>query len=305
MPTGNLVTMQDARPADGSEGFAPKGSDAPDLGGSDASERSHPTWRRPSSRRARARHRTRLLNAEVDHVTMDELLERREGTILTLHVQMLAMLQEDPEFYRLLHQFDVVTCDSQILYFFARLRRTGLPERVSGSDYFPAFYQRWADDPEVTIFLLGAMEGVGARAAERINAKVGREIVVGVDSPPFGFMDDPAEIERIIAKVNASGATVLVVGLGAGLQERFIMTHRDALTTAKLFLPLGGTIDYESGEARRPPAWVTDVGMEWLWRVALDPKRRWHRYFVVQPPMLWQLVRQVLGRYRDPFAGTV
>lgn len=258
-----------------------------------------------SSRPPSPRGRTRLLNADVDHVTMDELLERREGAVLTLHMQMLAMLQEDEEFYRLVRRFDVVTCDSQILYFFTRLWRTGLPERVSGSDYFPAFYRRWADDPEVTIFLLGAMEGVAARAAARINAEVGRRIVVGYDSPPIGFMDDPAEIERILARINDSGATVLMVGLGAGLQERFIMTHREALTATKLFLPLGGTIDYEAGETRRPPGWVTDIGMEWLWRVVLEPRRRWHRYLVVQPPMLWQIVRQMAGRYRDPFVGAV
>ncbi len=300
MPTGSLVTMQDARHATDGEALVPLGSDAPEGG----AVMNHAPWQRPASNGAAApaRASTRLLNADVDHVTLDELLERREGTILTLHVQMLAMLQEDAEFYRLMHQFDVVTCDSQILYFFARIMRTGLPERVSGSDYFPAFYQRWADDPDVTIFLLGAMEGVGARAAERINAKVGRDIVVGVDSPPFGFMNDPAEIERIIAKVNESGASVLVVGLGAGLQEQFIMTHREAMPAAKLFLPLGGTIDYEAGELRRPPGWVTTIGMEWLWRVVLDPKRRWHRYFVVQPPVLALLFRQAIGRYRDPFA---
>jgi N-acetylglucosaminyldiphosphoundecaprenol N-acetyl-beta-D-mannosaminyltransferase len=246
--------------------------------------------------------RFRLLNVEIDDITMEELLEKREGAILTLHVEMLAKLQKDEEFYRLLRAFDVVTCDSQILYFAAKALRTGIRERVSGSDYFPLFYTRWKDDSSVTIYLLGAMDDIAERAMRAINARVGREMVVGAYGPPSGFMDDPEEIERIIERVNESGATVLVAGLGAGRQERFLMRYRDRLTSAKLLLPLGGTIDYEAGAVKRPPSWITTLGLEWFWRLAREPRRRWRRYVLVQPPVVWQLIRQARSTYHDPFA---
>ena len=94
---------------------------------------------------------------------------------------------------------------------------------------------------------------------------------------------------------------VLVVGLGAPKQDHFIHTYRDRMPGVELLLPLGGTIDYEAGEVKRPAPWVTNVGLEWFWRVLSDPKTRWKRYFVEQPPVLWKLVRQRLGRYRDPW----
>jgi exopolysaccharide biosynthesis WecB/TagA/CpsF family protein len=244
----------------------------------------------------------RILNAELDNITMDELLAKREGTILTLHVDMIAKLQNNRELYDLVRKFDVVTCDSQILAFAARALGTPFKERVSGSRYFPLFYERYGNDPSVTIYLCGAMGNIGERAMAKINAKVGRQIVVGAYGPPSNYEDDPAEIVRILERINASRASVLLVGLGVPKQERFIFKYRDQLPHVKLFLPLGGTIDYEAGDVKLPPEWVTNMGLEWLLRLVREPRRRWRRYLVHQPPVLYHLARQATGTYRDPFA---
>ena len=245
----------------------------------------------------------KILNAELDNITMDELLEKREGTILTLHVDMIAKFQTNRELYDLGKRFDVITCDSQILYFASKLLRTPFTERVSGSDYFPKFYNRYRDDESVTIFLCGAMGNIAERAMEAINAKVGRRMIVGAYGPPADYESDQGEIDKILRMINESGATVLVAGLGVPKQERFIFGYRDQLPQVKLFLPLGGTIDYEAGDVRRPPAFVTTAGLEWLWRLVREPRRRWRRYLVHQPPVLFHLAQQALGRYRDPFAN--
>jgi N-acetylglucosaminyldiphosphoundecaprenol N-acetyl-beta-D-mannosaminyltransferase len=248
------------------------------------------------------RKRVALLNVGVDDVTMDQLVgSLREGMLLTLHVDMIMKLQRDREFYDLLPRFDVITCDSQILFAAARLLGTPLTQRVSGSDFFPLFCERHRGDPAVTVFLCGGRPGVAERARANINARAGRDLVVGTDSPPFDFDRSPREIERMIAAINASRATVLLVGLGAGRQEKFVAKHRDRFPHVKLFLPLGGTIDYEAGALERPPPWVTNIGLEWLHRLVREPRQRWRRYLVHQPPVLYLLARQRLGRYRDPF----
>jgi N-acetylglucosaminyldiphosphoundecaprenol N-acetyl-beta-D-mannosaminyltransferase len=244
----------------------------------------------------------KILNAELDNITMDELLEKREGTILTLHVDMIAKFQTNRELYDLGKRFDVITCDSQILYFASKLLRTPFCERVSGSDYFPKFYNRYRDDESVTIFLCGAMGNIAERAMEAINAKVGRRMIVGAYGPPADYESDQGEIDKILRMINESGASVLVAGLGVPKQERFIFGYRDQLPQVKLFLPLGGTIDYEAGDVKRPPAFITTAGLEWLWRLVREPRRRWRRYLVHQPPVLFHLAQQALGRYRDPFA---
>jgi len=247
--------------------------------------------------------KVRLLNADVDDITMDELVENfREGVMLTLHVDSIMKLQKDREFYRLLPKFDVVTCDSQILVVAARLLGTPLKERVSGSDYFPRFYTRYKNDPSVTIFICGGSPGIPEIARRKVNAKAGREMVVGTIAPSGNYDHDITEIEQIIARINESKATVLMVGLGGGRQEKFIFKYRDRLPGIKLFLPLGGTIDYEAESLKRPPAWVTNAGLEWLYRVLREPRQRWRRYVLHQPPFLYLFALQKLGMYKDPFA---
>ena len=245
----------------------------------------------------------RLLNVDIDNITMDELVETfREGMLLTVHVDMIMKLQKDREFHQLLPEFDVVTCDSQILFAAAKVLGTPLRERVSGSDFFPRFYEKHKADPRVTVFLCGGAPGIAEIAQGKINARVGREMVVGSDSPPFDYDRKPGAIEEMIAKINASRASVLLVGLGAGRQEKFIVRYRERMPHVRTFLPLGGTIDYEAQTLPRPSPWVTSAGLEWLYRLLSEPRQRWRRYLVHQPPVLYQLSRQRLGLYRDPFA---
>jgi exopolysaccharide biosynthesis WecB/TagA/CpsF family protein len=185
----------------------------------------------------------------------------------------------------------------------AKLLGTPLKERVSGSDYFPLFYRHYKDDPSVTIFVCGGGPGVAEIARRNVNAKVGREMIVGTCAPSKRFDENPEELEAIISAINDSCATVLVVGLGGGRQEKFIFKYRDRLPKVTLFLPLGGTIDYEAETLKRPPAWITNAGLEWLYRVVLEPRQRWRRYLVHQPPFLYHIARQLVGSYRNPFAN--
>jgi len=223
--------------------------------------------------------------------------------LLTVHVDMIMKLQRDREFYESLPQFDVVTCDSQILFVAARLLGTPLKERVSGSDFFPRFYMKRGHDASVRVFICGGRPGVAEIAARNVNAKVGRTMVVGTYAPPFDFDRRPDEIERMIARIGESRASVLVVALGAGRQEAFIVKYRARLPQVKLFLPLGGSVDYEAGVLKRPSPWVTGCGLEWLYRLVCEPRQRWHRYLVHQPPVLFLLAQQRLGLYRNPFAA--
>lgn len=247
--------------------------------------------------------KVQMLNAYVHDLTMDDLVANfHEGVMLTLHVDMMMKLQHDREFYAIINKFDIITCDSQIMYFMAKLLGTPVRERVSGSDYFPKFYMHYKDDPDITVFLCGGKSGVADKAAERINAKTGRKFIVGTDAPAFNFDQNPAEIERMIAAINDSGATVCLVGLAGGRQEKFIMKYRDRMPGVKLWLPLGGTIDYESGDFPRPASWITNCGFEWFYRLIREPRARFRRYVIQDPPFLWAILKQKLGRYKDPFA---
>jgi N-acetylglucosaminyldiphosphoundecaprenol N-acetyl-beta-D-mannosaminyltransferase len=249
--------------------------------------------------------RIRLLNVEIDNLTLKELLERMRfgGFVMTPNVDLMMKLQRHQAFYQAYQTAEYRICDSQILLYVAKFLGTPIREKICGSDLFPAFYRYYSHDPDMRIFLLGAAEGVAKAAQGRINAKVGREMIVGAHSPSFGFERDPAECAAIVDIINASGATVLAVGLGAPKQELWITQHRHLLPNVKVFMAIGATINFEAGQVSRAPKWVSEVGLEWLYRLMCEPRRLWKRYLGDAIPFFWLVLQQRLHFYRCPWQG--
>jgi N-acetylglucosaminyldiphosphoundecaprenol N-acetyl-beta-D-mannosaminyltransferase len=247
--------------------------------------------------------RVRLLNVEIDNLTLKELLEsiRFGGFVITPNVDLIMKLQRNQAFFEAYQAADYRICDSQILMYVARFLGTPFREKICGSDLFPAFYRYYSDDRNMRIFLLGGAAGVAAQAQQKINAKVGREMIVAAHSPSFGFEQDPQECAAIIQRINESGATVLAVGLGAPKQELWITQHRHRLPNIKVFLAIGATINFEAGSVTRAPQWLSDVGLEWLYRLMCEPKRLWKRYLGDAIPFFWLILQQRLRFYRCPW----
>ncbi len=245
-----------------------------------------------------------ILNVSIDNLSCKELLKRLGnggGVVYTPNVYHVIRLQQDPEFYQVYQEADYRVCDSQILFYVSRFLGCPIREKISGSDLFPAFYHYYRHDHSVTIFLLGAGEGVGDRARWNVNCQVQREMVIDTYSPPFGFETDEAECRRIIDRIRQSGATVVAVGLGAPKQEKWIQKYRAELPQVKTFLAIGATIDFEAGQVRRSPKWVSQAGLEWLYRILMEPRRLWKRYWMDAVPFVGLVISQRLGLYRDPF----
>ena len=245
---------------------------------------------------------TRILNVDILRITQRELLERLDaGVLITPNVDHLVKLQGDGGFYDVYQQAEWVVCDSKILYLLSKMLRRPLPEAIPGSSFFTAYYMHHKDDADCRIFLLGAKEGIAAKAMERINARVGRRIVVGAHSPSFGFEKNERECDELVRIVNDSGANVLLVGVGAPKQEKWIMKYRDRMPGVKLFMALGATIDFEAGTLKRAPRLWQKIGMEWLYRCLKEPKRLLRRYFVDDMQFFYYFTKQLLGVYKDPF----
>ncbi|XZO04228.1 MAG: WecB/TagA/CpsF family glycosyltransferase [Microcoleus sp.] len=245
-----------------------------------------------------------LLNVPVDNFSITELFENLKetgGVVFTANVDHLIKLQCDRDFYEAYKICDYRVCDSQILMYASIFLGTPLQEKISGSDLFPAFYNYHKDSEDIKIFLLGSAEGVAIQAQEEINKKVGRKIVVAAYSPSFGFEKDEEECEKIIDIINQSGATVLAIGVGSPKQEKWLVKYRDKLTNIKVFLAIGATIDFEAGCKARSPKWMSEVGLEWAYRLLSEPRRLWKRYLVDALPFFRLIVEQKLGYYKTPF----
>ena len=180
---------------------------------------------------------TQFLNINVQNINKKQLLQQlNKGVLITPNVDHLVKLQKDREFYETYQKAEWVVCDSKILYILSKLLKNPLPEAIPGSSFFTAFYEYHKDDPNCKIFLLGAAEGIAVKAMERINQKVGRNIIVGAHSPSYGFEKKPEECEELIRIVNESGANVVLVGVGAPKQEKWIMKYRNRMPKVDIFI---------------------------------------------------------------------
>ena len=236
---------------------------------------------------------------------MDQLLQDFiEGILITPNVDHIITLQKDSDFYKIYQEADFVVLDSQIIVLVMKyfLRSKPVPEKISGSDFFPAFCQHHKDNPEIKIFLLGGKPGAPEKAMEHINNKIGRKIVIGAHAPSMGFENNVNECVSIVDLINNSGATVLAVGVGAPKQEKWIDNYKNKLYNVKIFMGIGATIEFEAGCVDRAPLWVSRAGFEWFYRLMQEPGRLWRRYLIRDLPFFWLVFKQRIGLYKNPFA---
>lgn len=244
----------------------------------------------------------KILNIEIDNISKDSFIKSiTSGFFITVNVDMLVKFQKDYEFYKIYKKADWIICDSKIIGLALRLLGTPLIDVIPGSSFFRDYYEYHRDNENIRIFLLGSAEGVAEKARYRINEKIGRDIIVGAHSPSYGFEKNENECDQIIRIVNETSATVLVVGVGAPKQEKWIIKYKDRFENIKLFMPLGATIDFESGEKKRAPLIWQKMAIEWLYRALMDPKRLMKRYFFDDIPFFWLYIKQILGIYKNPF----
>jgi N-acetylglucosaminyldiphosphoundecaprenol N-acetyl-beta-D-mannosaminyltransferase len=208
--------------------------------------------------------------------------------VVTPNVDHAVLFQDRADLRAAYADAALVLADGAPIVLASRLLRRPLPERVAGSDLVPQILDS-ANKP-LTVFLLGAAPGVAEVAAARTEIRWPNVKVVGCYSPPLGFEHDDAENKRILAAIAESQADLVVVGFGAPKQELWVHAHRRALQ-AKVVLCAGATIDFLAGNRERSPVWMRRAGLEWLHRLATEPRRlagRYARDAWVFPQLVWR-----------------
>ena len=249
--------------------------------------------------------KSKILNVSFDNITQQELLGNLDhGVVVTPNIDHLMKLQKDQAFYECYQQADYTVCDSRIIFALSKLlfSKSALREQITGSDFFPAFCEHHKENETISIFLLGGTETSVVAAMEKINNRAEREIVAGAYSPPFGFERDEKETQIIIDRINDSGATVLAIGVGAPKQEKWLFAHKHRLPNVRIHLAIGATIEFEAGNLKRSPKWMTKCGLEWIYRLAQEPKRLAKRYLLEDMPFFALLIKQKLGMYKNPWS---
>jgi exopolysaccharide biosynthesis WecB/TagA/CpsF family protein len=246
--------------------------------------------------------RMKFMNTHVDNLDFNETLAEIErlventahSYVVTPNVDHIVKLENDEEFLEVYNNATLILTDGKPLIWIAKLYGKPIKEKISGSDLFPLLCGL-AAKKGYRMFFLGAAEGVAATAAEKLTEKNPGLNVVGTYSPKMGFEKDAEEIEKIIGIVNESKANILIVGLGAPKQEKFIYRYKDRLDV-NISLGLGASLDFEAGSVKRAPAWMSRVGLEWFYRLCKEPKRMFKRYIIDDMQIIklaWKYRKQV------------
>ena len=230
--------------------------------------------------------RMKFMNTEIDNLTMKETIdeidklikEDKNAYVVTPNVDHIVKLETDKELQEVYKDADLILTDGKPLIWISKFYKTPIKEKISGSDLFPLLCEM-AAEKGYNMFFLGAGEGVANKAAQNLTNKFPKLNIVGTYSPPFGFEKDKKEIEKIINMVNKANSQILIVGLGCPKQEKFIHKYRKELNVP-ISLGLGASLDFEAGNIKRAPKWMSDNGLEWLYRLSKEPKRMFKRYIV-------------------------
>ena len=229
--------------------------------------------------------RIRLLNTEVDNLTMREALAAIDALIkkdisayvVTPNLDHIIQLERGGELVEVYKHANLILTDGKPLIWISKLFKTPIKEKISGSDLFPLVC-KLAAKKGYRMFFLGAAEGVAAKAAENLMKRFPGLQVVGTYSPPFGFEENEEEMNKIKSMIRNAKPHILIVGLGCPKQELFILHHREELAVP-ISLGLGASLDFEAGNIKRAPRWMADHGLEWLFRITQDPGRLIKRYW--------------------------
>lgn len=200
------------------------------------------------------------------------------GTVLTPNVDHVVLAEHDDTLVAAYAGASLSLVDGKPLVWLGRMLGRPFPDKISGSDLVEPLAARAAKDG-LSLFLLGAKEGVGARAASALSARYPTLRVAGVLAPPHGFDADTEHDRAVVERVSAARPDIVLVALGAPRQERWMEAHRHALAPAVL-LGVGATLDFLAGERVRAPRLVSELGLEWAFRLAQEPRRMAARYLV-------------------------
>jgi N-acetylglucosaminyldiphosphoundecaprenol N-acetyl-beta-D-mannosaminyltransferase len=220
---------------------------------------------------------------------------RRESRYVCMcNVHSVVTARRDPAFGRVINGADLAAPDGAPVAW--RLRALGFPkqQRISGPDLMWKCCAGAAEEG-LPIFLYGGT----TMALQRLSAYLAREFprlaIVGCYAPPFRPMTE-AEDARVVDAIEHSGARVVFVGLGCPKQEVWMAAHRGRIRA--VMIGVGAAFDYHAGVLRRAPRWMRNAGLEWLHRLASEPRRLWRRYFVTNTLFLAYLAGEMLAGWR-------
>jgi N-acetylglucosaminyldiphosphoundecaprenol N-acetyl-beta-D-mannosaminyltransferase len=244
-----------------------------------------------------------ILGNRIDVTTYSQACDRiftyaaahQSCYIIAANVHVVMTAYWNPDYRQVVNHAALVTPDGMPLVL--ALRWLGHPQatRVYGPDLMLACCQRAAQD-QVPIYLYGGTNTTLQKLQQNLQLKFPTLQIAGAYAPPFRELT-PEEERQDLDRIHQSGAAIVFVALGCPKQELWMARQQGRLQAVAI--GVGAAFAFHSGEVRQAPLWMMAAGLEWLYRLAVEPKRLWKRYFINNPAFILlfgvQLLRQKLG----------
>jgi N-acetylglucosaminyldiphosphoundecaprenol N-acetyl-beta-D-mannosaminyltransferase len=244
-----------------------------------------------------------ILGVPISAVQITDVVRRMEDWIVNREkchfvaftgLHGVSEANRDPQFRSVLKSADQVVADGMPLVWLGRVHGHSMRRRVYGPELMETFCRETGS--QYRHFFYGGAPGVADTLATHLRDRFDI-IVAGTYSPPFRDLSE-AEDKLVVDRVHEAAPDVLWVGLGTPKQERWMHEHRARLRVPVL-LGVGAAFDLNSGRLRRAPEWMREHGLEWLFRLLIEPRRLWKRYLVTIPSVMWSISLEII-RHSNP-----
>jgi len=244
-------------------------------------------------------HRPTLLGLSFDAVTLEAAVkqcvelcraDRTSHTVVTANASHLCMMRRDPELAAACRAAHLTVADGMSVVWALRASGQSVPERVAGVDLMTRLLEE-ASAHRLRVYLLGAKREVITKLVNVIRTRHPGIGIAGFRDGYFG----PQHHSEIVEEIRASGAHLLFVGMPSPFKETWCERHRDALSVP-IIIGVGGSFDVLAGFIRRAPYWMQSAGLEWFWRLLMEPRKLWRRYLTTNLEFLWMSSREIVAR---------
>lgn len=239
-----------------------------------------------------------LLGCPVDAVDMDatvgiiekSILERRPCRHVVVNVAKLVQARKSPALREAISSCHLINADGAPIVWAAKILGTPLPERVAGIDLFQSLV-RLAAAKGYRPYFLGARQEVVGEMVARFRERHPSLQVAGSRN---GYFREEEE-EAVAREVAGSGADMLFAGFPSPRKEIFLEKWMPVMNVP-FVMGVGGSFDVVAGRTRRAPLWMQKAGLEWLFRLAQEPRKMWKRYASTNPVFVWMVLREFVAR---------
>lgn len=243
-----------------------------------------------------------VLGIRIDLFTTDSLQKHiahivqngEKAIVANVNVHAMNLAFSNAWFAAFLNSARCVFCDGDGVILGARLLGEHIPEKITYAQWLPEFAHFCAAN-RFSLFLLGGEPGVADKAARHLRKNVPDLPIVGTHHGFFCREKDSSENKAVIDSINRSLCDILLVCFGMPAQERWLSENWGNVN-ACVALTGGAALDYAASVSTRPPRWMTENGLEWLGRLALEPRRLWKRYLIGNPLFILRVLREKFSR---------